>query len=339
MGLGGLARGGSYTTERLTAAASAFQPKIADNVSKRKPLLDLFEGQVKTYSGGTEIAVRIRYRRSAKLGQAGGTGVWSYYDELSTSPTDTVKAMGERYSNFNQPIAISHEELWENSGPEQEYDRWKENTEFAMDDLSDDLNEVHWGISGGDGNKLPTPLTDIISGTDTLTLYGLSKGTGATDSWLNSQEVNDIGDLETYLLDKMRGMELEVIDNAPNKSDKVDFWMTHKYVFLGLENILPQYVQVGKTADADLGFDKIYLNRVPIMWDSECPLDVDQRYQIFGGVKKYFEVGVRKQSNFRMTKFVNMEPKQFANVAQLHHSYAFVCNNPRTTVRGKGIDL
>ncbi len=337
MGLPGLAGQGRFDTERLTSSVSAWQPKVANAVARRKPLLDAMMPMKKLYSGGTEVAVRIRYRRSAKLGQTGGTGVWAYYDELSTSPTDTVKAMGERWSNFNQPVALSHEESWENDG-EHAFDRLMENEGFAEDDLSDDLNEVLWGISGGDGNKLPTPITDVISGTDTMTLYGISKSSTA-NTWLNSQEVNDVGDLETELIDAMRSAELKAIDNSPNKNDKIDFWITHMNVFLGLEKVLPQYVQVASTKDADLGFDKIYLNRVPITWDSESPLDSDSEYQMFGTQKKTWELAIRRQTNFKFTPFVNMAPKQMADVSQLLASIAVVNNNPRGSVRIKGIEL
>lgn len=335
MGLGGLANANNVSNERLTASLSAYQPKIANNIATRKPLLDLLMPSKKLYSGGTEVAVRIRYRRSAKLGGTGGTGVWSYYDELSTSPTDTVKAMGERWSNFNQPIALSHEEQWENDG-EHEFDRLKENTTFAEDDLADDLNEVCWGVSGGDGNKLPTPITDVVSGSDSLTLYGLAK---SSNTWLYSQEINDSGDLETELIDDMRDGELRSIDNSPSKSDKISAWITDRDVFLGLEKVLPQYVQVGSTKEADLGFEQIFLNRVPVMWDSDTPLDSDSEYQMYGLQKKYWELAIRRQTNFKVTPFVNMMPKQPADVSQLLASIAIVCNNPRTNVRIKGIEL
>lgn len=337
MGLGGLGYAGNITTERLTASLSAYQPGIANAISRRKPLLDALKPQTKLYSGGTEVAVRIRTSRSAKLGQTGGTGVWSYYDELSTSPTNTVRVMGERWSNFNQPIALSREEEWENDG-ERGFDRLKENTTFAEDDLADDENEVLWGVSGGDGNKLPTPITDILSGTDTITLYGVAK-TSTANTWLNSQEITNVGDLETELLDKMRDGELRCIDNAPSSSDKLDFWITDRDVFLGLEKVLPQYVQVSSTKDADLGFDKIYLNRVPIMWDSDTPLDSAQEYQMYGFMKKYCEVAKRRQANYKVTPFVDMLPKQNAMVAQIFDSMAFVYNNPRTGLRMNGIEL
>ena len=337
MGLGGLAYAGNITPERLTASMSAYQPNIANNVRTRKPLLEMMKGRTKLYSGGTEVAVRVRTSRSAKLGGSGGSGVWSYYDELSTTPTDTVRAMGERFSNFNQPIALSHEEKWENDG-EHAFDRLMENRSFAEDDLSDELNEAFWGISGGDGNKLPTAITDVISGTDSLTLYGLVKSSSA-NTWLNSQAVTTVGDLETELLDAMRDAELLCIDNSPNKSDKIDAWITHRSVFLGLEKTLPQYIQVGSTKEADLGFDQIHLNKVPIMWDSDTPLDSTQDYQMFGLMLKYWEVGTRRQANFKITPFKDMLPKQPADVAQLLHSFANVCNNPRTNVRISDITL
>ena len=337
MGLGGLAYGGSITPERLTASMTAYQPKIANQIKTRRPMNEFMMRNKKLYSGGTEVGIRIRYRRSGKIADSGGVGVWSYYDELSTTPTDTVKAIGERFSNLNAPIVISMEEEWENDG-EKMFDRLKEQTTFAEDDLGEDVNDVAWGISGGDGNKLPTPVTDIVSGTDSLTLYGIAKSS-TSNTHMNSQEVNSVGDLETELLDAMREGELLVIDNSPNMNDKIDGWMTHRDVYLGLEKILPQYVQVSSTKDADLGFDQIIFNKVPIRWDSDCPLDSDQKYQMFGFVLKYWETAIRRQNNFKVTPFVSMLPKQYANAAQLGVSLAFVCNNPRTNVRIKGIEL
>lgn len=333
MGLAGLAI--SQVNERLTSSLTAFQPNIADNVKRRKPLLEALLKRKKVYSGGTEVGVRIRYRQAARLGQPGGVGEFSYYDELNTTPTDTVKAMGERWSNFHVPIALSHEEMYENDG-EHAFDRLQENTEFAMDDMSDNLNDVAWGISGGDGNKLPTPITDVVSGSDSLTLYGLAK---SSNTWLYSQEVTDVGDLETELIDAMREGELLVLDNAPSQTDKIDLWITHRDVYLGLEKVLPQYVQVSSTKEADLGFEQLYFNKVAVRWDSDCPLDNSSRYQMFGLTTKYWEAGIRRQWNFKTTKFIDMLPKQAASVAQLFVGLAFVCNNPRTNVRINGIDL
>lgn len=335
MGLSGLAI--EQVNERLTASLTRFQPKIANLISKRTPLLDLLMPRKKVYSGGTEVGVRIRHRRSGKLGETGGTGEFSYYDELNTQPTDTVKAVGESFSNLHQPIAISHEEMYENDG-EKAFDRLKENTDFAMDDLAEDVNDAFWGISGGDGNKLPTPITDVISGTDSLTLYGIAK-TSTSNTYMNSQSIGSVGDLETELLDAMREGELLAIDNSGNKINKIDAWITHRNVYLGIENTLPQYVQVESTSAADLGFDEIRFNKKPIRWDSSCPLDSDQKYQMFGFMLKFWEFAVRSQWNFKTTKFIDMLPKQAASVAQLFLGCALVCNQPRSQLRIKGIEL
>lgn len=335
MALGGLAYNGSISTERLTATLSARQPKISNAVLTRNPLVEFFKKKIKTYAGGSEIRVDLRYKRSAKLGEAGGTGAWSYYDQLSVTPTDTVKAMGEPWSNLNVPIAISHQEKWENDG-ENVFDLVKTKTTFAEDDLADDLEDVLWGISGGDGAKLPTSLIEIVSGSDAGTLYGLSK---AANTFLYSQEINGVGDLETNLIDQMRYGELLTIDNAPNKQDKIDAWFTHRDVYLGLENTLPQYIQVKSTADADLGFDEIMFNKVPVRWSSRCPKDSDQKYQMFGLMTKYWELAIRRQVNFIVTPFKDMSPTQMADVAQLLVSLGVICNNPRTNLRMKGIVL
>jgi len=333
MGLAGLAI--EQVNERLTSSLTTFQPGISDQVKTRKALLDAIMKRKKLYSGGTEVGLRLRYKKAAKIGQSGGVGAFSYYDELNVTPTDTVKASGEKWSNFQVPVALSHEEIYENDG-EHAFDRFKENTEFAMDDLSDNLNDVAWGISGGDGNKLPTPIPDVISGSDALTLYGLPK---ASNTFLYSQDVTNVGDLETELIDAMSEGESLVIDNSPNKGDVVDLWITHREVWLGLKKVIPQYVQLNSFKKADLGFSEVIYNGKPVRWDSDCPLDSDNKYQMFGLMLKYWEVAIRRQWNFKTTQFFDMMPNQAASVAQLLIGMAIICNNPRTNVRIKGIEL
>ena len=335
-GIGGTSL--NQTNERLSSSLARYQPKIADNIKTRNVLLDALDPRKKTYNGGTEVAIRFRYKKLAKLGEAGNNvGAYKYYDQLNTSPSDTIKTGRETWSNLNVPIAISHQEQRENQGPNQ-FDRLKEKTEEAMDNLAENVNDILWGVAGGDNSLLPTPITTIVSGSDTGTIHGLSK---ASNTWLYSQESTSIGDAATNLLDKMtEGYNLSV-DNAPNKSDKLDLFVTDRVTFQVLQAILPAYIAKDRNGveDVDIGFPTVVYMGVPVRFDSTCPQPTPTTHQMLGLMLKYWEFAIDSALNYKTTKFYDMLPDQAADVAQLFLTFAVLCNNPRTNWRGNGITV
>jgi hypothetical protein len=333
-GLGGVSL--NQNTERLSASLARFQPKIADNVKTRNVTLDFLMDSKELYDGGTEIAVRFRYKKMAKLGEAGNhVGAYKYYQKLNTSPSDTIKNGREVWSNLNVPISLSNQEKRENAG-KKEFDRLKEKTEEAMDNLAENVNDILWGVAGGDQSLLPTPITDIVSGTDSLTLHGFPK---ASNTWLNSQSSTSIGDAADFLLEKMtEGFNLAV-DNAPNKSDALDIFLMAREPFQVLQNIMPAYITYDSNKNVDVGFPTLIHMGKPVRFDSTIPKDANQKYQVFGLMKKYWELAIDREINFKTTQFYDMLPEQHAVCAQLFLTFAVICNNPRTNWRGTGVEV
>ncbi len=333
-GLGGLSL--NQSNERLSASLARFQPKIADNVKTRNVTLDWLMPRKKLYDGGTEIGVRFRYKKMAKLGEAGNhVGAYKYYQQLNTSPSDTIKAGREVWSNLQVPIALSNQEKRENAG-EKEFDRLKEKTEEAMDILSENSNDILWGVAGGDQSLLPTPITDIVSGADSLTLHGLAK---ASNTWLNSQYTTSIGDASDFLLEKMTEGYNLCVDNAPNKSDALDIFLMARAPFQVLQNIMPAYVTYQSNEKVDIGFPTLMHMGVKVRFDSTIPLDSNNQYQVYGLMGKYWELAIDKELNFSTTKFYDMLPDQHSVCAQLFLTFAVINNNPRTNWRGNGITI
>lgn len=333
-GLGGVAL--NQSNERLSASLTRFQPKIADNVKRRRVTLDWIMPKLKTYDGGLDIGVRFRYLEMADIGEAGGhAGVFNYYDELNTQPADTIKNGRETFSNLNVPIALSHEEQWENSG-KNEFDRFKEKTEEAMTTMARQQNNILWGVAGGDQSKLPTSIPTWVSGSDAGTIAGLSK---AANTWLYSQESNSIGDAADFLLEKMTTGYNLCVDNAPDDTDHLDAFFTQRPVFEVIQSILPAYVTYETNKDVDIGFPTLIYMGVKIRFDSTIPQPTASTYSMYGLMSKYWEMPVRTQANYKTTKFYDMLPDQAADVAQLIHAFAVVCNNPRTNWRGSGITI
>lgn len=321
------------TNERLSASLSRFQPKIADNIFKRQPIIEWMKEQKKTYNGGTEVKIRFRYTKGGKSGSAGGIKAFQYYDTLNSQPTDTVKTGRALWKNLAVPISISHEEMRENAG-EKQFDRLKEKTEEAMDLLAEEMNDDLWGIGGAPSDMLIEPITSIVSGSDAGTIHGLTK---ASNTWLYSQEVTSSGDLATNLISSMRTGRNLCIDNAPNKQDKVDLWITDRTVYEGFEDIHPTFLEYNTNKGVDLGFEQMIYTGVPVRFDSSCPLDSSGNRQMFGLMSKYWEMAIDTEWNFKTYPFTDLMPKEPVSLSQLIVRWAVINNNPRTNVRISGI--
>lgn len=338
-GLGGTSL--NQTNERLSASYAVYAKggAVHDNIKTRNVTLNFFmdQGVEEMYDEtGTELAVRFRYRKLAKLGEAGGhVGRYSYYSQLTTQPSDTIKTGRETWSNFNVPMTLSHQERDENQGKKQ-FDRMKEKAIEAEDNLAENINDVFWGVQSGDQSLDLSSIPSIVSGSDAGTIHGLSK---ASNTWLYSQESTSIGDAATYLLDKMtEGYNLSV-DNAPSKSDKLDIFLMNRQVYQVIQGILPSYVSYKTNEDVDIGFPTVVYMGVKCQFDSTIPQPTASTYAVYGLMKKYWELAVLRSKNFTATKFYDMLPDQAADVAQLFYTACLVNKNPRTNWRGNGITI
>lgn len=335
-GLGGTSL--NQTNERLSASLAEYAKggAIADNIKTRNVTLDFFmdEGITETYDQtGTELAVRMRYKKMSKLGEGGGhVGTYSYYSKLNTQPSDTIKTGRETWTNFNVPITLSHQEQDENKGKKQ-FDRLKEKTTESEDNLAENVNDVLWGVAGGDTSTYFASIPSIVSGADAGTINGLAK---ASNTWLYSQESTSIGDAATYLLDKMTEGYNQCVDNAPNKSDKLDIFLMRRQVFQVIQGILPAYINYTTNKNVDIGFPTVVYMGVPCRFDSTIP----QRSgadDVYGLMKKYWEMAILKSKNFTVTPFFNRLPDEASDVAQLFLTTCVINKNPRTNWRGGGV--
>jgi hypothetical protein len=333
-GLGGTAI--NRNNKRKSASLAAYEPKIADNIKTRNVLLEAFMPLKKIKEGGTEVAVKFRYKKKGKLGENLHNGAFNYYDQLNTAPSDTIKTGAESWCNLHEPITISHEEQDENSGKYAEFDLVKDATTEAMDSMAENINDVLWGVAGGDQDKLATPITSIVSGSDDGTIHGLSK---ASNTWLYSQESTSIGDAATELLPKIVSAFNLTADNAPNKGDKLGLLVTDRQVYEVLQNFLPAYIEYGNNKNVDIGIEKVVYMGTKIAFDSTCPTAADGTHYMYGLMLKYWQLAIRKQKNFKVTEFYDMLPDQAADVAQLFFSFAVVFKQPRTNWRGSGITI
>lgn len=330
--LGGI--GINKSTKRLSASGAAFQPKIADQVKTRNVLLDYFMPKKKIYQGSTEVQVKFRYKKKGKLGENTHCNAFTFYDELTTQPSDTIKTGAEPWCQIQEPVSISHQEKIENKS-KKEFDLFKDGMSETMDSVAENMNDILLGISG-QSSLVPSSIFDIVSGSNAGTIAGLSK---ASNTWLYSQETTGIGDAATNLLDKLTHAYNLMTSNCPSSSDKPDLWFTDMDVFEVVQGILPAYVEYDSKEKADIGFPTWRYMGAKGRFDKDCPLDADNNHQILGLTGKYWEMAQDSTWNMMMTEFVNMIPNQAADIAQLFERFAVICNNPRTNWIGTGVTV
>lgn len=333
-GIGGVEL--NRTNERLSSSLSRYQKNIKSQVAKRKPLLSFLEKHTEKYDGGLDIAVQFRYTQSL-IGEANSNvGVYSYYDNLTTAPTDQVKTGRETWSFYNAAITLSGQEQRENAG-KNIFKRFKQKTMFAEADLATNINNAAWGVAGGDASKHISSIPSLISGSDAGTIHGLSK---ASNTWLYSQSSTAIGDAATNLLDKMAEGYNSCIDAIDDKSQSPDIAITQQAVYQVLQGILPNYLAIDRKGNEpiDIGFPQIKYMGVTLTFDSACP-QVGGSYSMWMLTGSTFEYVVDQERNFITTPFVNMLPKQDADVAQILTAIGLTCNSPRSNWRGTGITI
>jgi hypothetical protein len=321
---------------RKSASLERYQPNIANQVARRTPALAFLKDKKKIYTGGTEVDVKFRTTEIGKLGEATNVGAWNYYDQLSVQPFNVIKTGRETWSNFNVPISISHEEQIENSG-EKEFDLVKTQTEIAMDELAKNLNDVAWGIAGGDNSKYFTSIPDIVSGANAGTIHGLSK---ASNTFLYSQYDSAIGDAVQNCFDKMGDAYDKCVDAAPNSTtDKLTQFFCARQLYSALKGALPSYIEYSDNKSVDIGIPSFPYAGAKVTFDSTIPLDAAGKYQMFGLTGKYWEMAIEKTMNFKTTQFYDRLPDAAVDTAQLFLRVAVICSVPRTNWWGYGITL
>lgn len=314
------------TTARLSASLAKYQPNISNVAFKSLPLAEhLLEGK-QMQDGGLEIAIHFEYGKQPGVSASGGAKAFSYYEELNLTPSDNIKTATAPWKSIAEPVVISWKEVRENASPNR-FNLLKQKTNNAVKSLKDEMNEIFWGISGGDLNLLPTSIPKIITGSGLGsgdTIYGLAK---SSNTWMYAQEKASSGEFADNGLAHMRNVWNSCSANSPSMTDHPTLLMTDQTVFEAYEDLLPPQYRTDSLQKGDVGFQQLFFKGVPFRFDRMCPLDANDQHQIFFLNKDYLKVVVDKEGDMKTWPFTWMGPERFMWATQIVFMGNVICTN------------
>lgn len=131
----------------FTSAARKVRPRVYDQTVRKLPLLYWLEqkGRKRTEDGGMEIVCPLRY------GDNNTVQPFGRYDQLNTTPSESVTAAIYKWSNVAASVTVSGEDLRKNSGVAQRFNLLDYELKRAQDSMRKKLNSVLHGLHGAAG--------------------------------------------------------------------------------------------------------------------------------------------------------------------------------------------
>lgn len=326
------------TTARLSGSLAKYQPKMADVAFKTLPLAEhLLEGK-ETQDGGLEIAINFEYGKMPGVSTGTGAKAFNYYEELNLTPGDGVKTATAPWKSIAEPIVISWKETRENASPNR-FKLMKQKTDNSLKSLKDEMNNIFWGISGGDTALLPTSIPSILTGSGLASatpIYGLVK---SSNTWMYCQEQAASGEFADNGLKHMRTVWNSCAANSPSMTDHPTLLMTDQTVFEAYEDLLPPQYRTDSLQKGDVGFQQLFFKGAPFRFDRVCPTDPNGARQIFFLNKNYLKVVMDKEGDFKVWPFTWMGPRNFFWATQIIWMGNIICTNFQAQGRQYGITV
>lgn len=196
-------------TEMVTTSDRTWGSKVTDNVSDHNALLFRMrkKGNIKTVSGGSEIAEPIDYANNGTYQRYSG------YDALNTGASDVISSVKYAYQQVALHVTASGRELRMNSGKEQMINLVKARKKNAMRTAANQF-AVDLYSDGALTNQI-NGLANLIQTNGQGTVGGIDAATWTF--WRNQFK-------------EMTGINLAATPNAANaismKADMNQLWLT-----------------------------------------------------------------------------------------------------------------
>jgi hypothetical protein len=161
----------SVFTEMVTTTDRTWGRKVTDNVSDHNALINRMKkkGNIKTVSGGYEIAEQIDYAENSTYQRYSG------YEALNTSASDVLTSVKYPYQQVALHVTASGRELRMNSGKEAMINLVKARKENAMRTAANNFS-VDVYSDGTETNQI-NGLANLITADGTGTVGGIVAGT------------------------------------------------------------------------------------------------------------------------------------------------------------------
>jgi hypothetical protein len=243
-------------TEMVTTTFRNHKKELVDNVSDHNALLRLMKekGNIKTESGGYEIAIPLDYTENSTYQRYSG------YDPLNISASDVLSAAKYDWAQVAIHVTASGRELKMNNGPERMINlvkaRIKNANRTAANNFSVDLYS-----SGALTNQIGG-LAHIIQTDGTGTVGGIN---ASTYTWWKNQ-FKEMTGTNTYasIQADMNNIWLSLNRGA----DKPDLIVATHDLYAAYEATLQTNQRYADAKMGALGFEALRYKSAPIVFDS-----------------------------------------------------------------------
>lgn len=241
-------------TEMVSTTFRHHAHEVTDNVSDNNALLTRLKkkGNIKTVSGGYELAYPIDYQENSTYQRYSG------YEELNTAASDVITSVKYDWSQVALHVTASGRELRENSGEEKMIDLVKARIANAKRTAANNMS-VDIYSDGALANQIGG-LAHQITNDGTGTVGGIVSGTYTI--WKNKftetgtpSATTIIGDMNLLWLQCVRG------------TDKPDLLVSTHDFYNFYESALQANQRYASSSSASAGFESLKYKTADIIFD------------------------------------------------------------------------
>jgi hypothetical protein len=237
--------------------------KFVDNISKRVSLLGWLAstGRLKKDDGsGVKIREPVLSDYDPERVQA-----LAEFQEIDLVPQEGMVHLEFTRKVVVNDIAISYEQMEQNSGEAQKIDLLESKTEQSELEISDQLQEWLFGDGTDREGLVPLGLSAIISATPALgTLGGYSR---VTNTWLRNNQASGAKSSTAY--DNLRKKMNNMFNTCKRGSIRTELMLTSQTIFEAYTDIYFDKWMATDQKMADLGFDNIKFRGGALSWAEE----------------------------------------------------------------------
>jgi len=301
---------------------------IADNVVNNQAILAQLRshGFIEERDGGRNIVEPLLYGEN--------TTVKSYhgYDILDITPQEGITAAEYEWKQIAGAVVISGREVFQNSGSTTQLINLLE-TKIRQLEISMQLEVGRQLFGDGTGNngKDITGLNVAVEDGGAWSVYGNIDSSLAVNSWWRNQWADFTGtSYETTDGKSTEGVKQlrTIVNTASRGNDRPTIIITARQVFEAHLATLSFQRRFNDSRLADLGFDNILFDGVPMIWDDDVPTDdTSSSYTAFVLNANYLRFVIGKGRNFVSSPFVSPANQE----AKVNHVilYANIVTNNR----------
>ena len=229
---------------------------------------------------------------------------------------DTAKTAVFAYKNYGATVAISWEEIRENSGSDHAiFDLVEHKRKNAMQSLKDRLNSDLYKAAPGAKEINSVPLTIDID----RSIGGINS---TTETWWDAQRDATGGAFSAVGMTYMRGMYNDILATGAGKPDQIMTTSTIHEAFEAEVDPDVRYVSV-EGGTANRGFTKLMWKGIPIDFDSDCTAQA-----MYFLNKNWLRLKVDSDGDFSTDEFQS-PVNQKVSVAKLCFRGQLITDNPR----------